>query len=169
MAISMYHASVPVFLQLLGGLKGTIEKGEAHANANKWEENVLLNWRLYPDMFTFARQVRQACEHALGAGRAAGVAVPEMPTIDNSLSEMKSRIDKTIDFLKGLRPNQLDGREDQQVTITAGGQQRQFRAQNYLYHFAMPNFYFHTTTAYNVLRNLGVQIGKRDFMGQMPS
>jgi hypothetical protein len=82
---------------------------------------------------------------------------------------MKSRIDKTIDFLKGLRPNQLDGKEDSQVTITAGGQQRNFRAQVYLYHFAMPNFYFHITTAYNILRSLGIVIGKRDFMGQMPS
>jgi hypothetical protein len=169
MAVSMYHASVPVFVQLLGGLKGFIEKAEAHANAQKWDENVLLNWRLYPDMFTFARQVRQASEHALGAGRAAGAAVPEFPAIDNSLSEMKSRIDKTIDFLKGLRADQLDGREDHQVTITAGGQPRNFRAQNYLYHFAMPNFYFHITTAYNILRSLGIQIGKRDFMGQMPS
>ena len=82
---------------------------------------------------------------------------------------MKSRIDKTIDFLKGLRADQLDGREDQQVTITAGGQPRTFRGQVYLYHFAMPNFYFHITTAYNILRSLGIQIGKRDFMGQMPS
>ena len=169
MAISMYHGSVPVFLQLLGGLKAVIEKGEAHATAQKWDENVLLNWRLYPDMFTFARQVRQVCEHALGAGRAAGVSVPEFPAIDNSLAEMKSRIDKTIDFLKGLRADQLDGREDQQVTITQGGQQRNFRGQVYLYHLAMPNFYFHITTAYNILRNLGITIGKRDFMGQMPS
>jgi uncharacterized protein len=169
MAVSMYHASVPVFLQLLGGLKGVIEKGEAHANAHKWEENTLLNWRLYPDMFTFARQVRQASEHALGAGRAAGVEVPSLPASDNSFSEMKARIDKTIDFLNGLRPAQLDGREDAQVTITVGGQPRAFRAQNYLYHFAMPNFYFHLTTAYNILRSLGVEIGKRDFMGQMPS
>ena len=169
MPISMYHASVPVFLQLLGGLKGVIEKAETHANSHKWEENTLLNWRLYPDMFTLARQVRQASEHAFGAGRAAGVEVPNLPAIDNSYTEMKARIDKTIDFLKGLKPGQLDGREDQQVTITAGGQQRNFRAQNYLYHFAMPNFYFHTTTAYNILRSLGIEIGKRDFMGQMPS
>ena len=116
MPISMYHASVPVFLQLLGGLKGVIEKAEAHATAHKWEENALLNWRLYPDMFTFARQVRQASEHAFGAGRAAGVAVPELPAIDNSFAEMKARIDKTIDFLKGLKADQLDGREDAQVT-----------------------------------------------------
>ena len=95
--------------------------------------------------------------------------MPELPAIDNSFAEMKARIDKTIDFLKGLKANQLDGREDQQVTITAGGQPRNFRAQNYLYHFAMPNFYFHTTTAYNILRSLGIEIGKRDFMGQMPS
>jgi hypothetical protein len=169
MPISMYHGSVPVFLQLLGGLKGVIEKAEADATAKKWEENTLLNWRLYPDMFTLARQVRQASEHAFGAGRAAGVEAPSLPAIDNSYAEMKARIDKTIDFLKGLKADQLDGREDAQVTITAGGQPRNFRAQAYLYHFAMPNFYFHTTTAYNILRSLGIEIGKRDFMGQMPS
>jgi hypothetical protein len=169
MAISMYHASVPVFLQLLGGLKGVIEKAEVHATAHKWEEPTVLNLRLYPDMFTLARQVRQASEHAFGAGRVASVAVPSLSEIDHSFAEMKARIDKTVDFLKGLRADQLDGREDAQVTITVGGQPRNFRAQNYLYHFAMPNFYFHMTTAYNILRNLGVEIGKRDFMGQMPS
>ena len=169
MPISMYHASVPVFLQLLGGLRGVIEKAEAHTTGHKWDENTILNERLYPDMFTLARQVRQASEHALGAGRAAGVEVPNLPAIDNSYAEMKTRIDKTIDFLKGLRPNQLDGKEDSEVTITQGGQPRNFRAQNYLYHLAMPNFYFHTTTAYNILRSLGIEIGKRDFMGQMPS
>ncbi len=169
MAISMYHASVPTFLQLLGGLKGVIEKAEKHATEKKWDEATVLNWRLFPDMFTFARQVRQASEHAFGAGRVAGVAVPELPAIDNSFSEMKSRIDKTVDFLKTLKADQLDGKEDSQVTITQGGQPRNFRAQVYLYHLAMPNFYFHVTTAYNILRSLGIELGKRDFMGQMPS
>src|SRR6201993_3341582 len=169
MPVSMYHASVPVFLQLLGGLKGVIEKAEAHANGHKWDESTILSERLYSDMFTLARQVGQGSEHAFGAGRAAGVPVPELPAIDNSYAEMKARIDKTIDFLKGLRPDQLDGKEDSQVTITAGGQPRTFRAQVYLYHLAMPNFYFHITTAYNILRSLGIDIGKRDFMGQMPS
>jgi hypothetical protein len=168
MAITMYHGSVPVFLQLLGGLKGTLQKGEAHANQHKLDTATLLNWRLYPDMFTLARQVRQACLHALGAGTVAGVQLPQFPEIDNSFAEMYSRIDKTVDLLKGLKPDQLDGRENSQVTITAGGQQRNFQAQNYLYHFAMPNFYFHVTTAYDILRSLGVEIGKRDFMGQMP-
>lgn len=170
MAISMYHGSVPVMLQLLGGLKGTIEKGEAQAGQKKWEEAVLLNWRLYPDMFSFARQVRQVCLHAAGAGRVAGVPLPNLPEeVDSSIAAMKKRVDTTIDFLKGLKAEQLDGRENAEVTITAGGSERKFRAQVYLYHFAMPNFYFHITTAYNILRSLGIEIGKRDFMGQMPS
>jgi hypothetical protein len=169
MAITMYSASVPTFLQLLGGLKGVLQKAEAHCTAKKLDPAVVLNLRLYPDMFTLARQVRQVCVHALGAGRVASVALPELPEIDNSFGEMQSRIDKTIDFLKGLRADQIDGKEATQVTITAGGQDRTFTAQNYLYHFAMPNFYFHTTTAYNILRSIGTEIGKRDFMGQMPS
>src|SRR5262249_10922907 len=108
MAVSMYHASVPVFLQLLGGLQGTLTKPETQATEKKWDEATMLNLRLYPDMFTLARQVRQASEHAFGAGRAAGVEVPQLAAIDNSWAEMQSRLDKTIDFLKGLRPDQLD-------------------------------------------------------------
>jgi len=168
MAITMYYASVPVFLQHLGGLKGVIEKAEAHATAKKIDAAVLLNWRLSPDMFQFARQVRQATEHAFGAGRAAGVEVPKLPDIDTSFDEMKGRVDKTIAFLKTLKPEQLDGKENSEITVTVGGQPRPFKAQNYLYHFAMPNFYFHLTTAYNVMRSVGVEIGKRDFMGQTP-
>ncbi len=102
MAISMYHASVPTFLQLLGGLKGVLDKAEKHATEKKWDTATVLNLRLYPDMFTLARQVRQASEHALGAGRAAGVEVPKLPDIDTSFAEMQTRIDKTVDFLKTL-------------------------------------------------------------------
>jgi hypothetical protein len=169
MAISMYTASVPVFLQLLGGLKGTLQKAEAHCTEKKLDPAVVLNLRLYPDMFTLARQVRQVCVHALGAATVAGASAPQLPDLDNSFAELQSRIDKTVDCLKSLSPGQLDGKEDSTVTITAGGQQRQFKAQNYLYHFAMPNFYFHATTAYDIIRSIGVEVGKRDFMGQMPS
>jgi hypothetical protein len=169
MAITMYSAAVPTFLQLLGGLKGVLQKAEAHASEQKWDGATTLNWRLYPDMFTLERQVRQSCAHALGAGRVAGVALPSLPDSDSSFAEMQARIDKTIDFVKGLSASQIDGKEDSEVTIMAGGNERKFRAQVYLYHFAMPNFYFHVTTAYNILRSLGIAIGKRDFMGAMPS
>src|SRR5260221_9977735 len=125
MPISMYHGSGPVFLQLLGGLKGVIEKAEADATAKKWEENTLLNTRLYPDMFTLARQVRQASEHAFGAGRAAGIETPKLPEIDNSFEEMKGRIAKTIEFLNSIKPDQLKGREDAKITVTVGGQPRE--------------------------------------------
>jgi uncharacterized protein len=169
MAISMYSASVPVFLQLLGGLKTVLQKAEEHATAQKWDPAVVLNLRLYPDMFPLERQVRQVCNHALGAGRVAGVDLPSLPDQDNSFAEMQSRIDKTVGFLNGLRPDQLDGKEDSQVTVTVGGQPRNFKAQNYLYHFAMLQVGFHTTTAYNIIRSVGVGIGKRDYLGQMPS
>jgi hypothetical protein len=169
MAISMYSAAVPTFVQLLGGLKVVLQKAEEHVTAQKWDPAYILSLRLYPDMFSLERQVRQACTHAIGAGRVAGVTLPTLPDQDHSFAEMQTRIDKTLDFVKGLRANQLDGKEDSEVTLVQGGQERKVRAQTYLYHQAMPNFYFHTTTAYNILRHLGIVLGKRDFMGQMPS
>jgi uncharacterized protein len=169
MAISMYSGFVPVCLQLLGGLKGVLQKAEAHTAEQKWDPQVVLNLRLYPDMFTLERQVRQVCNHALGAGRVAGVDLPSLPDQDNSFAEIQARIDKTVDFLKGLRPGQLDGKEEAPVTVTVGGQPRQFKCQNYLYHFAMLQVQFHATTAYDIVRSVGVNIGKRDYLGQMPS
>ena len=169
MAISLYSGFVPVCLQLLGGLKTVLQNAEEHATAQKWDTATVLNLRLYPDMFTLERQVRQVCNHALGAGRVAGVTLPSLPDQDNSWAEMQSRIDKTIDFLKGLRPNQLDGKDDSDVTVPMGGQPRTMKAQSYLYHLEMPQVGFHTTTAYNILRQVGVNIGKRDYLGPMPS
>src|SRR6478736_8325833 len=122
MAMTMYSGFVPVCLQLLGGLKNVLQKVEAHATEQKWDPNVVLNLRLYPDMFTLERQVRQVCNHALGAGRVAGVDLPSLPDQANSWAEMNSRIDKTVDFLKGLRANQIDGKDDANVTVTIGGQ-----------------------------------------------
>jgi len=169
MAISLYSGFVPVCLQLLGGLKAVLQKGEEHATAQKWDTGVVLNQRFYPDMFTLERQVRQVCTHCLSAGRVAGVDLPSLPDQDNSFAEMQSRIDKTVDFLKGLRPNQLDGKDDTDVTVPMGGQPRTMKAQSYLYHFAMLQVQFHATTAYDILRSVGVNIGKRDYLGPMPS
>src|SRR5882672_175431 len=164
MATSLYSASVPVYLQLLGGLKTVLQKAEEHATAQKWDTAAVLNQRFFPDMFTLERQVRQVCTHSLSAARVAGVDLPSLPDQDNSFAEMYSRIDKTVDFLKGLRPNQLDGKDDSDVTVPMGGQPRTMKAQSYLYHFEMPQVGFHTTTAYDIVRHVGVTLGKRDYL-----
>ena len=169
MAVTMYSGFVPVCLQLLGGLKTVLQKAEEHATAQKWDSTVVLNLRLFPDMFPLERQVRQVCTHSCGAGRVAGVGLPSFPDQDNSFAEMQSRIDKTVAFLNGLRPNQIDGKDDSDVTVTIGGQPRTMKAQNYLLHFAMLQVGFHSTTAYDILRGVGVTIGKRDYLGAMPS
>ncbi len=169
MAISLYSGFVPVCLQLLGGLKTVLQKTEEHTTAQKWDPAVVLNLRLYPDMFTLERQVRQVCNHSLGAGRVAGVDLPSLPDQDNSFAEIQSRIDKTVAFLQGLRANQIDGKDDSDVTVTIGGQPRTMKGQNYLYHFAMLQVQFHATTAYDIIRHVGVTVGKRDYLGPMPS
>ena len=169
MTISLYTGFVPVCLQLLSGLKTVLQKAEAHTTEQKWDPAVVLNLRLYPDMFTLERQVRQVCNHSLGAARVAGVDLPSLPDQDNSFAEVQSRIDKTVDFLKGLRANQIDGKDDSDVTVPMGGQPRTMKAQNYLYHFAMLQVQFHATTFYDILRSVGVNLGKRDYLGPMPS
>ena len=169
MAISLYSGFVPVCIQLLTGLKTVLKKAEEHATAQKWDTGVVLNLRLYPDMFPLERQVRQVCNHALGALRVAGVDLPSLPDQDNSWAEMQSRLDKTIDALKAVRANQIDGKDDANVTVTIGGQPQTLTGQNYLYHFAMLQVQFHATTAYDVLRSVGVNIGKRDYLGPRPT
>jgi hypothetical protein len=169
MAVNLYSGFVPVALQLLAGLKSVLKKAEEHAAAQKWDEATVLNLRLYPDMFTLERQVRQVCNHALGAARVAGVDLPSLPDQETSWGGMQSRIDKTVDCLKGLRPNQFDGKDDASVTVTIGGQPQTLSAQNYLYHFAMLQVQFHCTTAYDILRAQGVNIGKRDYLGPRPT
>jgi uncharacterized protein len=169
MAVNLYSGFVPVALQLLAGLKTVLKKAEEHAAAQKWDESVVLNLRLYPDMFSLERQVRQVCNHALGAARVAGVDLPALPDQETSWAGMQSRIDKTVDCLKGLRPNQFDGKDDASVTVTIGGQPQTLSGQNYLYHFAMLQVQFHCTTAYDILRAQGVNIGKRDYLGPRPT
>jgi hypothetical protein len=169
MAVNLYSGFVPVALQLLTGLKTVLQKAEEHATAQKWDTATVLNLRLYPDMFTLERQVRQVCTHSQAAGRVAGATLPTLPDQDNSWAEMQSRIDKTIDFLKGLQPSQFNGKDDTDVTFPMGGQPRTMKCQSYLYHFAMLQVQFHATTAYDILRSTGINIGKRDYLGPMPS
>src|SRR5215469_2996213 len=145
------------------------EKGRGPRDDPEWDTAVVLNLRFYPDMFPLERQVRQVCNHALGAARVAGVGLPSLPDQDNSFAEIQSRIDKVIDCLKGLRPDQIDGKDDAKVTVTIGGQPQELSGQNYLYHFAILQVQFHATTAYDILRSTGVNIGKRDYLGPRPT
>ena len=165
--ISMYKISVPIFVQFLTSLSAVLDKTAAYAEAKKVEPSVLLNTRLAPDMFPLGRQVRAATDHAINAGgRLAGVALPELPNADATIPELKDRIAKTIDFLKGLKPAQIDGSEDKEIKITfPSGAVREFTGQSLLLNNSLPNFYFHCTTAYDIARHCGIELGKRDFMG----
>jgi len=167
MAFSMFDACVPVCAQMLSGLAGVIDKAAAQAAAKKFDEAVLLADRLYPDMFTLARQFRQATDFARNApARLAGVALPEFPAADDtSFADVKARIEKSMAFVKGFTPAQLEGTEDKEISWTAGQRQMSFKGRAYLLHFCHPNLFFHTTTAYNILRHRGFEIGKRDFLG----
>jgi hypothetical protein len=169
MEVTLYSGFVPVCVQLLTGLKTVLQKGEEYATAQKWDPAVVLNLRFYPDMFPLERQVRQVCNHALGAARVAGVTLPSLPDQDNSFAEVHARIDKVIDCLKGLSASQIDGKDDAKVTVTIGGNPQELSGQNYLYHFAMLQVQFHATTAYDILRSVGVAIGKRDYLGPRPT
>jgi len=166
-AISMYKISAPIFVQFLTSLSAVLDKAAAFAEAKKIEPSVLLNTRLAPDMFPLGRQVRAATDHAINAcGRLAGAEPPALPNSDATIPELKERIAKTIDFLKGLKPAQIDGSEDKEIKITfPSGAVREFTGQSLLLNNSLPNFYFHCTTAYDILRHCGIELGKRDFMG----
>jgi uncharacterized protein len=167
MTISMYQASVPIFVQFLTSLSAVLDKAAAHAEAKKIEPAVLLNTRLYPDMFPLVRQVRAATDHAINAcGRLAGAELPSFQNTETSIGELKERIAKTVAFIKGLTPAQVDGSEDKEIKITfPSGATREFTGQTLLFNQSLPNFFFHCATAYDILRHCGVELGKRHFMG----
>ena len=168
MAISMYQASVPVFLKTLANLAAILEKGAAFAASRKIEPSVLLGYRLAPDMLNLARQVQIASDHAKRASaRLAGVEPPVYEDNEASFAELKARIDKTVAFINTLKPGQIDGSEAREVTLKIGGSSQTLAGQTYLLHNALPNFFFHVTTAYAILRHCGVEIGKKDFIGQI--
>jgi hypothetical protein len=167
MAISMYRASTPAFVQTLSALAKIIDKAAAHCAAKKIDPTTLLNTRLYPDMFPLVRQVQIACDFAKNtAARLAGVEAPSIPDEEKTLEELKSRIAKTIDFVNSVPPSQIDGSEEKDITFPVGGKPMTLKGEPYLVNFALPNFYFHATTAYDILRHCGLEIGKRDFLNR---
>ena len=167
MTVSMYSVSVPVFIQHLNGLSGVLDKAAAHAAARKIKEEDLLTLRLSPDMFPLVRQVRAATDHAInGAGRPAGKEPLKFANDETTIAQLKDRIAKTIEFLKGIKPADLDGSEAKAISITfPSGATREFTGQSLLLGNSLPNFFFHAATAYDILRQTGVELGKRDFMG----
>jgi len=169
MAFSMYDASVPFCAQQLGALAVIADKAAAHCAANKIEESALLGDRLYPDMFSLARQFRQASDFGrMTPGRLAGVAGPEFAAVDDtSFAAAKKRCEDSLAFVKTLTRAQLEGSEDKVISWMAGGAERKMKGYDYLQQFALPNFFFFVTTAYDILRHRAVMLGKRDFLGQV--
>jgi len=166
MPISMYQASVPVFQRTLGALDKILDKAAAYAEERKIDPAVLVGARLYPDMFPLSRQVQIATDHAKGASaRLAGLPVPSFEDAERSFPELKARIAKTLAFIATVKPEQIDGSEGRDITLKAGPRELSFKGQEYLLFFALPNFYFHATTAFGILRHNGVPIGKLDFLG----
>ncbi|QAU33740.1 DUF1993 domain-containing protein [Janthinobacterium sp. 17J80-10] len=168
MSISMYAASVPLLKQILQSLDAILGKAESHASARKIDPAVLLQARLYPDMFPLVKQVQIASDNAKGiAARLAGVGVPSFADTEQTFAELQARIAKTLDFINAIQPEQVNGSEARDVVVYKGSPyEMQFQGQTYLIHFGLPNFLFHVTTAYAILRHNGVEIGKDDFIGK---
>ena len=166
MNVTMYQASVPRFVNTLKNLSAILDKAQAHAEAKKIDPLVLTASRLYPDMFALARQVQVACDTAKGAmARLAGAEIPKHEDTEKTFAELKARIDKTIAIIESFKPAQIDGTDDKDFTIKLGPREMQWKGMQYLLGFALPNFYFHAATAYDILRHNGVELAKRDFIG----
>lgn len=162
----MYQASAPRFVNLLKNLSSLLDKAQAHAEARKIDAAALTAFRLYPDMFPLTRQVQIACDTAKGAvARLAGIEIPKHEDTEQTFAELKARIDKTVAFIESVKPAQIDGSQGKEIVLKLRGQDVKFGGLQYLLGFATPNFYFHATTVYNILRHNGVDIGKRDFIG----
>jgi hypothetical protein len=165
--MSFYDGSVPAFLQILGSLTGILTKAEAHCKAKNIQPDVLLGARLYPDMLPLSRQIQLACDFATkGCARLTQSEVPSTPDTEKTFDELKARLGKTTDYVKAFKPAQFDGADARDVTFPAGPDKTMtVKGQQFLSHFALPNFYFHAATAHDILRHNGVEIGKRDFLG----
>ena len=167
MTISMHAASVPVFQQMLGSLDALLSKAEAHAAERKIDPDALLHARLFPDMFPLLRQVQIACDFAKGvSGRLAGAELPVFDDKETSFADLHALIAKTLAFIGGLDATQFDGSETRDIVLRPGTpKERKIGGQAYLLSYGLPQFFFHVTTSYALLRHNGVEVGKRDYMG----
>jgi len=162
----MYQASAPRFVNILKNLSAILDKAQAHAEAKKIDPTVFTSFRFYPDMLPMSRQVQIATDTAKAAmARLAGVEIPKYEDTEQTFAELKARIAKTIEFVNGFKPAQIDGTDAKEIMIKLGGNDTKLTGMQYLLGHAHPNFYFHVTTAYDILRHNGVEIGKRDYIG----
>ena len=166
MATSMYQVSLPVFIKHLNGLVGCMKKAQALYAEKKYDEATLLSYRFYPDMFSFTRQIQAMTDHARNcAALLAGVEAPKYEDNEKSLADLVARVEKTVAFLNTVKPGQVDGTEEKPVTVKMRDRELNLKGQELLLNRSLPNFYFHATTAYDIMRHNGVELGKRDFMG----
>jgi hypothetical protein len=169
MSLSLYDASIPTFLHTLRSLKAILEKAVAHAEARKFDPNVFVSSRLYPDMLPFSRQIQIASDAAKGAAaRLSGTEPPKFEDNETTMAELIARVTKTIDYLEGFKAAQFEGDDNRVITIKSPRMTLNFTAVNFVRHWALPNFFFHTTTAYALLRHGGVEVGKQDYLGPVP-
>ncbi len=162
----MYQASAPRFANMLVNLSAILDKAQTHCEARKIDPLVLTGYRLYPDMFPLSRQVQIACDTAKGAvARLAGLDVPKHDDVERSFQDLKARIAKTVDFVQSVKRERIDGAEEKEIVLQMRSGERRFTGLQYLLGHALPNFYFHLATAYNILRHNGVDLGKRDYLG----
>ena len=166
MSITMYSASVPVFVRKLTSVSKWIDKAEAHAAAKKFDPAVFMAARLAPDMLAFPKQIQIACDGAkFCVARLAGVEAPKFDDNEATLAQLKERIAQTLVFIQSVSATQIDGTEDKAISVPRRDGSMEMKGEAYLSHYAMPNFYFHVTTAYALLRHNGVELGKGDFLG----
>ncbi len=167
MTISLHKISVYVFARRLRGLSICLGKTQTLYAEKKYDEATLLNYRFFPDMFNFTKQVQSTTDHALGcAARLAGSEPPQNENKETSLAALIARIDKAVEYLDAVKPEQIDGAEDKVITVKRGDTETKYSGLEFVLNRAMPNFYFHVTTAYDIMRHNGVEIGKRNFMGE---
>ena len=166
MSLTMYQASIPAFVRMLGNLSAILDKAAAHAEAKKIAPAIFINARLAPDMFPLSRQVQIATDMVKGcAARLAGIEVPSYEDNEATFEELQARVAKTIAFLQSIRAEQIDGSEERDITVKFGSREFKFLGQAYLVDFVIPNFHFHLTSTYAILRHNGVDIGKMDYIG----